>query len=134
MTRTQLCGRADAKLRLDHARQFLEVARVVQDDAMEASLNVTAALCVLAGIAAADAACCLALGERARGQDHREAEHVVARVPVVGADMAKSLRRLLAVKDEAQYGMLTLSSRRTATTLRHAEHLVDLAEQALLRG
>jgi len=37
------------------------------------SRSVAAALAVLAGIAASDAACCAALGRRSRGDDHRQA-------------------------------------------------------------
>ena len=133
MTRTQTCGAADGRIRLDHARHFLEVAEVVHDNDLDASLSVAASLCVLSGIAAADAASCIALGERARGQDHREAEQVVGRVPGVGDEMAKALRKLLNLKDEAHYGMLYVSRQKTTTTLRSARRLVELAERVTLR-
>jgi len=133
MTRTQECAAADGRIRLDHARHFLDVAEIVHDNDLDASLSVAASLCVLSGIAAADAACCIALGERARGQEHREAEAVVARVPGVGAEMAKALRRLLSLKDEAHYGMLYVSKEKTTTTLRSARRLVELAERVSLR-
>lgn len=63
-TRTQACSAAEARSRLDHARKFLEVAELVAgdvhaDDAEYSSAS--AALAVLAGIAATDAACCKAL-------------------------------------------------------------------------
>jgi hypothetical protein len=70
--RTRLCSEPQARTRLDHARRFLDVAQLTadEDDAKEYS-SAAAALAVLAGIAASDAACCKALGRRARGQDHR---------------------------------------------------------------
>lgn len=132
-TRVQTCDQADARIRLDQARHFLDVAEVVHDNDLDASLSVAASLCVLAGIAASDAVCCLALGKRARGQDHREAEALVARVPGVGDEMARALRRLLNLKDEAHYGMLYVSREKTATAVRNARRLVESAERVALR-
>src|SRR5687767_10904702 len=57
-TRAQQCDRADAKVRLAHGRKFLEVAKLVEGEDVEESASVAASLAVLAGIAAADAACC----------------------------------------------------------------------------
>jgi len=57
--RTQDCSAADARGRLAKARKFLEAGELVQDLAEEGdeeSASVSAALFVLAGIAAADAA------------------------------------------------------------------------------
>ncbi|NLT05381.1 MAG: hypothetical protein GXY03_03630 [Solirubrobacterales bacterium] len=132
MIRTQDCGLAEARVRLDQARHFLEVAEVVQDNELDASLSVAASLAILAGIAAADAACCVSLGRRARGQDHRDAERIVADVPGVGADMAKALRRLLNLKDDAHYGMLYVSHANTTVALRGGRRLLELAERVVL--
>lgn len=73
--RTATCGRKEALTRLSHAEKFLEVATIVAADTadIEASGSVSASLAVLAGIAAADAACCAALGRRSRAQDHKPA-------------------------------------------------------------
>lgn len=133
MSRTRPCGEREARVRLDHARHFLEVAEIVHDETVDASLNVTAALCVLAGIAASDAACCAALQERARGESHQEAERLVARIPQVGADMARALRRLLNIKDEAHYGVLYVSRHKTDVAFRQAKRLVELSERAVVR-
>src|SRR5687768_6810213 len=55
--RTQTCGRAAARTRLAQARKFLEVADLVATEReIDESTSVAAALAVLAGIAAADAA------------------------------------------------------------------------------
>ena len=82
--------------------------------------------------AVADAACCVSLGRRARGQDHRDAERIVADVPGVGADMAKALRRLLNLKDDAHYGMLYVSHANTTVALRGGRRLLELAERVVL--
>jgi hypothetical protein len=79
--RTEVSGAEQARLRIGQARAFLEVAELVGTDADElATPNVSAALAVLAGIAASDAASCTSLGRRARGQDHREAVALLKQV------------------------------------------------------
>ena len=66
------CTPADARARLRKAQSFTSGAELVLELGEDTGLDlpaVAAALSVLAGIAAADAACCSALGERSRGQD-----------------------------------------------------------------
>src|ERR1700691_4416059 len=106
VTRTQTCTDEDAKTRLAHARKFLEVAELVagEGDDQEYS-SAAAALAVLAGIAASDAACCKALGRRSRGQDHREAATLVEQITPGGKAATNSLRRLVNLEDEAHYGL-----------------------------
>lgn len=130
--RTQNCGEADGQVRLDQARAFLEVAELVgtEDDEL-ATPSVATALAVLAGIAAADAACCAVLGRRARGQDHRQAVDLVAQVAYGGEAMSRDLRRLLAVKDDAHYGLLHVSHQKATGALRQARRMVDTAEDLL---
>jgi hypothetical protein len=41
--------------------------------------------------------------------------------------MARDLERLLAIKDDAHYGMLHVSSQRAASALRQASRLFDTA-------
>lgn len=114
-------------MRLDQARAFLDVAELVGSDPDEvASPGVAAALAVLAGIAASDAACCATLGRRSRGQDHREALDLVRQV-AGGARMAQDLRRLLDIKDGAQYGMVFVSHQRATTAVKQARRLVEAA-------
>ncbi|QSB14725.1 hypothetical protein JQS43_25265 [Natronosporangium hydrolyticum] len=130
--RTQNCGAAEGRVRLDQARAFLDVAELVgAEDNELATPSVATALAVLAGIAAADAACCTVLGRRARGQDHRQAVDLVAQVAHGGAAMSRHLRRLLAVKDDAHYGLLHVSHQRATAALRQARQLVDTAADLL---
>ena len=108
--RTQTCTSAQARVRLSSAEKFLEVAKLVDgEDDDDAVRSVVASLAVLAGIAASDAACCLALGQRSRAQNHHEAEGLLAGIANGGAEAATSLRRLLDLKDKAQYGFIHAS-------------------------
>jgi hypothetical protein len=88
---------------------------------------------VLAGIAAVDAACCKALGERSRSQDHRDAVALVRRVAPGGPDAAKQLERLLGLKDQAHYGLGDISRQRLVAALRQGRALLAFAEEVLAR-
>lgn len=133
--RTAACGSLEAAARLGHAEKFLEVAQLVADesDTIPASASVSAALAVLAGIAASDAACCAALGRRSRGQDHKQAVELVALVSPGGPQAAKSLDRLLDLKDTAHYGVIHVAATDLRSALRQAEGLVTFARKSLRR-
>ncbi len=133
-SRLQPCSKADASTRLRHARSFLEVARLVAEEGDDLDYSSpSAALAVLSGIAAADAACCKTLGRRARGPDHNEAAALVERVTPGGKKAANSLRRLLSLKDEAQYGLFDIGGQQLKAALRQASDLIDFAEGILRR-
>ena len=95
--------------------------------------SAAAALAVLAGIAASDAACCAALGRRSRGQDHQQATGLVEQVEPGGPEAAKALRRLLNLKDEAQYGFFDVGGQDLRAALRQARVLADFAAEAVGR-
>ena len=61
------------------AEKYLEVANLI-DSEDGTALNVCVGVAVLAGIAAGDAVCAAALGERYSGQDHEAAADVLSRV------------------------------------------------------
>lgn len=132
--RTQPCSAREARLRRSHARRFLEVAEIAageQDDDPEFA-SVAASLAVLAGIAAADAACCKALGERSRSQDHRDAEKILQRV-TGGNAAARHLRELINLKDAAHYGFFDVSQPELKRALRRAQALLTFADKVLNR-
>jgi hypothetical protein len=137
--RTADCGRTDGAARLEDARAFLAVAALVLDERIpdeDEAINlsgVSAALAVLAGIAAADAACCSRLGRRYRGQDHRGAVDLVRAVVPGGPEMAKDLGRLLDLKDSAHYGVLGVSDKDARTAVERARRMV-LGAKAVLTG
>jgi hypothetical protein len=130
--RTQACGRPQATARLAHARKFLDAAELIATDinSDEANASVAASLAVLAGIAASDAACCARLGRRSRSQDHHDAERLLAEIVPAGRDAAKELRRLLDLKDAAQYGVMHVSAAELRSALRRARSLVRFADSA----
>ena len=110
--RTTKCDPSDARTRLRQAEAFVSVAELVlseQDDEDLLFNGAAAALAVLAGIAASDAACCSRLGRRFRGQNHAGSVDLVRAVQPEGAALAKDLARLLAIKDNVHYGTLVTS-------------------------
>ncbi len=92
-----------------------------------ATPGVAAALAVLGGIAAADAACCFQLGVRPRGQGHNEAGRLVARVSPNGPAMARDLGELLAVKDDAHYGTSLITRSKAENMVRRAVRITGMA-------
>lgn len=105
--RTDDCSRGDAlQLLAEHerSRSLMEAARLVVGD--DEFRGVAAALTVLAGIAASDAACCAVLACRHRGQDHRGAIDLLAGVEPGGG------QRIISPPDDMQSDkMMPISSR-----------------------
>ena len=132
--RSQSCSPRNARNRRSHARKFLEVAEIAaaEQDQDPEYASVAASLAVLAGIAAADAACCKALGERSRSQDHHEAEKFLRRV-TGGSTAARQLRDLINLKDAAHYGLLDVSHPELKQALRRARALLRFADEVLGR-
>src|SRR5215475_6506606 len=105
--RTASCSVADAQSRLRTARAYLEVAGLVLDERERNEyLNVAAGLAVLAGIAASDAICCARLRSVHRGKNHRDAADLLRQATPDGPELARTLLRLLDLKDEAHYGLM----------------------------
>ena len=107
---------------------------VIGEGAEDAALySVSASLSVLGGIAASDVVCGVRLGVRSRGQDHRQAADLLDEVRPDGPDLAKSLVRVLDLKDGSQYAPRLLNRERAEQALRHAQHLLDAARAAIGR-
>jgi hypothetical protein len=66
---------------------------------------------------------------RSRGQDHRQARDLLASIVPDGEAMARDLGRLLAIKDDAHYGLLDVSGQRAKIAMRQARSLVAAAEK-----
>jgi hypothetical protein len=128
---------ADARRRFASAKEFLDVAELIVDERDEnASLlysSAAASLAVLAGIAAADAACCAVLQERSRSRNHHDAEGLVAQIEPDGKQAARGLRELVNLKDKAQYGVLAVGPTELTAVMRKARQLVAFAETTLRR-
>lgn len=131
--RTAGCDTAAARIRLRQAQAFVSVAELVFDepDDEEPTLRgVAAALAVLAGIAASDAACCEHLGKRYRGPDHARAIELLRTVRPEGEALAKDLERLLAIKDNVHDGALTVSHADAKAAVARARRMVATVENA----
>jgi len=130
--RTQTCGRPEAQSRLEQAEAFVLAAELVLEDTTAvANSGVAAALAILAGIAASDAACCARLRKRARGQAHDEAVALLETVEPGGAEMAKDLKRLLQKKDSASYGVSFFALREALDLVGWAKRLIGRARTAV---
>ena len=129
MARTRVCDRVEAQGRLRKAEQFWESAELIREFADEESDvgDAYVTLAVLAGIAAADTVCCLALGRHAQGDDHQEAAKLLAAVRPDGKVLANSLAALLGVKTKAGYSHRPVSRADRGTAQRHGAKLLQAA-------
>lgn len=133
--RTQDCGSVQARQRLAQAKNFLEVAELAADEndpALEYG-SVAASVAVLAGIAAADAACCKQLGRRSRSDDHHDAEALLAEIRPDGKRAADLLRQLINLKDAAHYGFISVTAPQLKRSLRQAQQLVEFSDVVVRR-
>lgn len=78
--RVEAISRADARTRLKTARMYLTAAELILEEPADESATVATGNAVLAGIAASDAICAHASGERYHGPDHRAAADHLERV------------------------------------------------------
>ena len=133
--RTEGCGPGEAAIRLSQAKKFLEVATLVESEAalLPSSASLTAALAVLAGIAASDAACCSALRRRSRSAYHKDAGTLLRLITHGGPAAAKQFERLIALKDSAHYGVIHPNQDALTGAMRDAAGLVTFAEAVLRR-
>ena len=122
--RTRPGGREEAAARLRIARKYLDVAELADSELGMATNNVVAGVCVLAGIAAADALCLSALGDRYAGTDHAEAVTLLRTVDRRAAD---DLAKLVRLKPAAHYGHSFISDTDRKKALQAAQHLVEAA-------
>ena len=111
--------------RLRKARTFFEAAHNLASLGEPPEPDAVVALYVQSGIAAADAICLARLGRHAKGADHKQAVPLLEQA--AGAAVAKHLRSLLAMKNEAEYGYSLLGSHSVLQAERAARALVDLA-------
>lgn len=124
--RTKPCNAADARARLRQARAYLDVATLVAGDAQDEQATVATGNAVLAGIAAADAICCHAAGERYRGDDHRQAARHLGQV-TADSGLEQALRDLIDLKDASHYGVGNVAVYNLRRAIRRATRLVDAA-------
>lgn len=123
--RRRPCTTADANARLHDAEAFLETAEMATDPDVKATNAIHAA------IAAADAICCFAARERSADGNHNAAVDLLR---AVDAQLAATLSRLLARKQQAAYETRDLSTREAATCIRQATRIAEAARIRSLMG
>ena len=129
--KTTPCDLTHAKVRLQEARAFLDVAQIHGPAPAAAERAVDASNAVLAAIAAADAACCATLGKRSSSDDHAAAERLLAQV-AGGKQASVALRRVLSLKSNVQYVGGRTSQRHLADARKWAEIVVRFAERVVV--
>ena len=123
--RSRSGGMTEARGRAAIAASYLELAEVAaaQDGP---AVNTSIGNAVLAGIAAGDAICLAAIGERYAGQDHNAAADFLERVdPALG----RRLRSLVGLKSAAHYGDSILTTTDRTAALRHTTALTEDAKR-----
>lgn len=113
----------EARGRRKIAQKYLEVAELAGTEG-GAAVNVCIGVAVLAGIAAGDAICIAAIGQRYSGADHAAAADLLTRVD---PNLGRGLRELLDLKPASHYGNSLLSETNRRRALRAASALVDEA-------
>lgn len=116
---------AEARTRRLVAEKFLEVADLAADED-GAAINVSVGLAVLAGIAAGDAICLAATGERYSGPDHAAAADLLKRSDT---ELGKRLAELVSLKPASHYGSKILTPDDRKRSIRHATALVEDARR-----
>lgn len=106
---------------------------MIDESARTEFANVAAGLAVLGGIAASDAVCCVRLGKRHRGEDHRGAAVLLEAAVPDGRKLAATFIRLLDVKDAAHYGPNLVEQRAATQAIRWARRLVERAAEEVER-
>ena len=125
--KTKPCDRADAAARLAIAENFIEAAglpEILSEGRNIYRANARVANDVQAGIAAADAICCTELKEHSWGGSHATAIDLIRKVAHDGAELAKALGALLALKTDASYGSAPTQADKATRAQRAAEKLV----------
>lgn len=125
--KTRPVDRAHAEARLRKARAFLQQADIslqLVDGRERYATAVSSA--VLAGIAASDAACALALGLVSAGA-HDQASKLLAQVSG-STNAVRDLSGLIAHKTAAQYSEESISERQATDAIRRAQRLSEFAE------
>jgi hypothetical protein len=132
--KTRQCDARVARERLRAARSYAKLAADathIADSSDPYRWSSIASNYVLAGIAAADAVCCVALGEHAQGDDHRQAIGLIERVAPDGPELGRALGTLLGMKTLAGYGATPLTVDKAKRAARAAERLVEAASSRL---
>lgn len=124
--KTVECNRAEALKRLATAKSYQVRAGELAET--EADRQAAAGNAVLAGIAAADAICCVRLGRTSKSSNPQDS---ITLLTQVDKGLADSLRVLISKKDLAHYGGGFVNAEVLKTLRRNSAHLIEVAEAAV---
>lgn len=127
--KSSLCGKSAARGRLDVAREYQGLAHSKANLDTGAIRNAVAGNAILAGIAAADAICCIRLGERSTSSDHSDSVSLLAKV---SPELAQKLSTLIGSKPTSHYGENFIGVETLKSCLRAMDQLVLAATQDLI--
>ena len=128
--KSSTCGKGTAQSRLNIAREYQDLAHSKSDAETGAVRNAVAGNAVLAGIAAADAICCIRLGERSTSPDHADA---VALLTKVDPKLAQKLATLIGSKPISHYGENFVGIETLKSCLRAMDQLILAANELFIR-
>jgi hypothetical protein len=126
---TRPASRSDATAYLSKAREFLRASR---DSHELGNLIAAAGNAVHAGIAAADAIAASRAGSVWKGEHSQSPGHLEAVAGLEGRDAARQLRRLLPLKNRAEYDPDPVAPAEARSAVQAAERIVAIAERVLL--
>ncbi|HEU0129824.1 MAG TPA: hypothetical protein VFQ85_02395 [Mycobacteriales bacterium] len=138
--RVRPCSAADARALAGYAAAYLAAAKQLREAGGPGADHVATGNAVLAAIAASDAVCGALLGERPRGEDHRQAVRMLGTVRrgpgddgTWAAALADDLAQALDAKAESHYGVAGIGRDAQVRSLRAAERLVAAAREVTRR-
>ena len=126
--RTVPCDNAYATGRLEKAHAFALAAELDPLSESGPQRSVAVSNAVMAGVAASDVICCIALARRSASGDHKKAVALLSETPGMGQDAGYHLRMLLSVKYKAQYDNRNPTISETKRALRSMRSLLRVAE------
>ena len=125
---TRSAGLNDARAYLSKAREFLHAAATSLD---AGNLVATAGNSVHAGVAAADAISAVRAGVVWRGEHGQAPGHLEFAAGRDGETAARQLRRLIPLKNRAEYDPDPISAPQARTAHQAAERIVAIAERVV---
>lgn len=124
--RTRPVSGAQVRAYAAKAVEFAEAAA----GALRAGHAVAAtSLAIHAGISSADAVCGARLGRRAAGEDHEQAEALLAQAGADGAEVLRELRRLLPLKTRTEYEPASVAPGVAEKAVQRAQRCVAVARR-----
>lgn len=120
----------DARKYLAKAREFLEAAEVNLDLDL---FNAATSNAVTSGINAKDAICSKVTGRSGKSDDHNAAVDELSRSGPDGKSIGPILRRLLTLKQKAQYQEMSVSAADAKRAVKWAELIYDKAQIVVSR-